>query len=47
MSNGKTLTTAELKKGIAPGIVRCGNYDVDTRLLHNTHGWVVVAVNAG
>jgi len=39
------VDTADLKRGTAPGIIRCRPHDVDTRLLHNTHGWVVVAVN--
>lgn len=36
---------AEIKKGIEAGRVKFANYDVDTTLLHNTHSWVILAVN--
>jgi SAM-dependent methyltransferase len=35
----------ELKKGIKPGVFKLGNQDIDTKLLHNTHSWVIVAIN--
>jgi 2-polyprenyl-3-methyl-5-hydroxy-6-metoxy-1,4-benzoquinol methylase len=35
----------EIKEGIAPGVRRFLGCDVDTSLLHNTHSWVVMAVN--
>ena len=34
----------EFKQGVPPGILSLGNYNVDTRLLHNTHSWVVLGV---
>jgi 2-polyprenyl-3-methyl-5-hydroxy-6-metoxy-1,4-benzoquinol methylase len=36
--------TPELKGGIAAGIYRLGSLEIDTRLLHNTHSWAVVAM---
>jgi 2-polyprenyl-3-methyl-5-hydroxy-6-metoxy-1,4-benzoquinol methylase len=36
--------TVELKRGLEPGELTVGPYRVDTRLLHNTHGWIVLAV---
>lgn len=36
--------TPELKKGIPAGIYRLGSIDIDTRLLHNTHSWTIVAI---
>jgi hypothetical protein len=33
-----------LKKGLDPGTYRLGNLDINTRLLHNTHSWIVLAV---
>lgn len=35
----------ELKKGIKPGKFKFENYSIDTTLLHNTHSWVIVAIN--
>ena len=35
---------AELKQGLEPGELDVFGYRVDTRLLHNTHGWIVLAV---
>jgi SAM-dependent methyltransferase len=34
----------EVKKGIPAGLYHLGEIAVDTRLLHNTHSWAVVAV---
>ena len=34
----------EFKRGVAPGHIALGDYAVDTRLLHNTHSWVVLGV---
>lgn len=36
---------AEIKKGIKAGRFKFADYDVDTTLLHNTHSWVIIAVN--
>lgn len=38
-------TKPEIKQGQAPGIIRLGSVKIDTSLLHNTHSWVVVAIN--
>lgn len=35
----------QLKRGLEPGTLPFAGRQVDTRLLHNTHGWVVLAVN--
>ena len=35
----------ELKQGLAPGRLAFPPYDIDTRLLHNTHSWILVALN--
>jgi 2-polyprenyl-3-methyl-5-hydroxy-6-metoxy-1,4-benzoquinol methylase len=35
----------ELKKGLAPGRLAFPPHDIDTRLLHNTHSWILVALN--
>ena len=35
----------ELKRGLAPGRLEFPPYDIDTRLLHNTHSWIVLALN--
>ncbi|HKB07026.1 MAG TPA: class I SAM-dependent methyltransferase [Candidatus Polarisedimenticolia bacterium] len=35
----------ELKRGLAPGSLEFPPHDIDTRLLHNTHSWIVVARN--
>jgi len=35
----------ELKKGLVPGFVNLSDLEINTALLHNTHSWVVVAVN--
>lgn len=37
--------TPEIKKGIKPGIFKFENYKIDTTLLHNTHSWVIIAIN--
>ena len=34
----------EIKRGLEPGPYRLGDLEIDTRLLHNTHSWAVVAV---
>jgi SAM-dependent methyltransferase len=34
----------EVKRGLEPGVLHLGEYPVDTRLLHNTHSWVVLGV---
>ena len=34
----------EFKRGLKPGEFEFGGYRVDTRLLHNTYGWIVLAV---
>ena len=31
------------KQGVAPGSFRCGELNINTTRLHNTHSWVVVA----
>ena len=35
----------ELKRGLAPGHLAFPPHDIDTRLLHNTHSWIVLALN--
>lgn len=37
---------AECKKGIPAGMHSVGPITIDTSLLHNTHSWVVVAINS-
>jgi len=37
---------AEVKRGLEPGPLELDGHTVDTRLLHNTHGWLVVAVKS-
>jgi len=37
----------ELKRGIEPGTFRFAGRNVDTRLLHNTHSWIVLATPNG
>ncbi len=34
----------QVKSGIESGIMEFAGYEIDTKLLHNTHSWVVVAV---
>ena len=34
----------EFKQGVPPGILSLGDYNIDTRLLHNTHSWIVLGV---
>lgn len=34
-----------IKKGIEPGLLQLENYAINTNLLHNTHSWVVLAIN--
>jgi len=34
-----------LKRGLASGRLEFPPYDIDTRLLHNTHSWIVLALN--
>ncbi len=36
----------EIKRGIDPGLVPLPPYHIDTSLLHNTHSWVIVAMNS-
>jgi 2-polyprenyl-3-methyl-5-hydroxy-6-metoxy-1,4-benzoquinol methylase len=36
-------TPPEVKQGIEPGEFSFSGLEIDTRLLHNTHGWMVVA----
>lgn len=33
------------KKGLTPGVYKFGNYKINTKLLHNTHSWVILAIN--
>lgn len=35
----------EIKKGIEPGYFQFEDYSINTKLLHNTHSWIVIAVN--
>jgi 2-polyprenyl-3-methyl-5-hydroxy-6-metoxy-1,4-benzoquinol methylase len=35
----------ELKHGLEPGTYNFESYEIDTKLLHNTHSWVIVAIN--
>lgn len=35
----------EIKKGIEPGNFEFANHNINTRLLHNTHSWIALAVN--
>lgn len=35
----------ELKRGLPAGPFEFGDYIVDTTLLHNTHSWIVLAIN--
>jgi 2-polyprenyl-3-methyl-5-hydroxy-6-metoxy-1,4-benzoquinol methylase len=35
----------EIKKGLIPGTLKFATYEVDTTLLHNTHSWIILAVN--
>jgi 2-polyprenyl-3-methyl-5-hydroxy-6-metoxy-1,4-benzoquinol methylase len=37
--------TPEIKKGIEPGRFKFASYDIDTTLLHNTHSWIILAIN--
>jgi len=37
--------TPELKHGIEVGTYNFEDYKIDTKLLHNTHSWVIVAIN--
>ena len=34
-----------IKNGLKAGIYKFAGYDVDTTLLHNTHSWVIIAIN--
>lgn len=34
----------ELKRGLQPGLLAFPPYEIDTRLLHNTHSWIVLAL---
>jgi 2-polyprenyl-3-methyl-5-hydroxy-6-metoxy-1,4-benzoquinol methylase len=38
-------TVPELKSGLAPGKFAFEGIQVDTALLHNTHSWIVLAIN--
>lgn len=35
----------EVKKGIEAGNFKFANYNIDTTLLHNTHSWIIIAIN--
>jgi 2-polyprenyl-3-methyl-5-hydroxy-6-metoxy-1,4-benzoquinol methylase len=35
----------QIKNGLKAGIFTFVNYDIDTTLLHNTHSWVIIAIN--
>ncbi len=35
----------EVKAGIEPGMFQLGDLEINTTLLHNTHSWVVIAIN--
>jgi 2-polyprenyl-3-methyl-5-hydroxy-6-metoxy-1,4-benzoquinol methylase len=35
----------EIKQGLEPGLLKFDNYEIDTKLLHNTHSWIVIAIN--
>ena len=35
----------EIKKGLEPGSLKFAGYEIDTTLLHNTHSWIIVAIN--
>jgi 2-polyprenyl-3-methyl-5-hydroxy-6-metoxy-1,4-benzoquinol methylase len=37
--------TPELKEGIKPDAFAFSRFDVDVTLLHNTHSWIILAVN--
>lgn len=37
--------TPEIKKGIKAGKFKFGNYQINTKLLHNTHSWLIMAIN--
>jgi len=39
------VANLEIKKGIEAGEFEFANYNIDTSRLHNTHSWVVLAVN--
>jgi 2-polyprenyl-3-methyl-5-hydroxy-6-metoxy-1,4-benzoquinol methylase len=34
----------ELKKGINPGIYQLNGLQINTKILHNTHSWIIVAI---
>lgn len=36
----------EIKQGIPPGTLMFEDLEIDTRRLHNTHSWIVLAINA-
>lgn len=33
----------EIKQGLEPGLFKFADYEIDTKLLHNTHSWIVIA----
>ena len=37
--------TPQIKHGIGPGKYKFADWEFDTNLLHNTHSWIVLAVN--
>ncbi|MBN2413243.1 class I SAM-dependent methyltransferase [candidate division KSB1 bacterium] len=37
-------TGAELKSGLEPGYYQFGHNNINTKLLHNTHSWIIVAI---
>jgi len=40
-----SIDNHDIKQGIAPGIFEFSGLQVDTSLLHNTHSWIVLAIN--
>ena len=37
---------SEIKRGITAGVFQFATYSIDTTLLHNTHSWIILAVNS-
>lgn len=35
----------QIKKGLKPGRYKFGPYSINTSLLHNTHSWIIIAIN--
>ncbi|OGY44590.1 MAG: hypothetical protein A3B89_04010 [Candidatus Buchananbacteria bacterium RIFCSPHIGHO2_02_FULL_40_13] len=42
LPNGKI---PEIKQGLPAGLFKFNGYEIDTSLLHNTHSWVILAIN--